>query len=276
MPAPDRFLPLRLARGLPLTALCLLLSFGPSPAWSGPAGHLTVFSAASLTDVFVVLGKVLEQRNPGVGVTHGFAGSQQLATQIEQGARVDVFASADQRWMDYVRQRGLVAGVATEFVRNMLVVIVARSSPARIARLQDLATPGIKVVLAAAAVPVGRYSREALDRLNGAPGFAQDYAQRVLRNVVSHEENVRGVVSKVQLGEADAGIVYRSDVTPATAGRVLVLDIPDRYNVVASYPIAVLRAAPNPAAAAAFVSLVLSPLGQRVLRDHNFTPVNAR
>jgi len=275
MPAPDRFLPWRLARGLLLTALCLLLSFGPSPAWSGPAGHLTVFAAASLTDAFVLLGKALEQRNPGPRVTYGFAGSQQLATQIEQGARVDVFASADQRWMDYVRQRGLVAGAATEFVRNMLVVIVARSSPAKIARLQDLATPGIKVVLAADAVPVGRYSREALDNLSRASGFAQDYAQRVLRNVVSHEENVRGVVAKVHLGEADAGIVYRSDVTPATAGRVLVLDIPDRSNVVASYPIAVLRAAPNPVAASAFVGLVLSPLGQRVLRDHNFTPVNA-
>lgn len=275
MPAPDRFLPWRLARGLLLTALCLLLSFGPSPAWSGPAGHLTVFAAASLTDAFVLLAKALEQRNPGLRVTYSFAGSQQLATQIEQGARVDVFASADQRWMDYVRQRGLVAGAATEFVRNMLVVIVARSSPAKIARLQDLATPGIKVVLAADAVPVGRYSREALDKLSRASGFAQDYAQRVLRNVVSHEENVRGVVAKVHLGEADAGIVYRSDVTPATAGRVLVLDIPDRSNVVASYPIAVLRAAPNPVAAAAFVGLVLSPLGQRVLRDHNFTPVNA-
>ncbi len=256
-------------------ALCVLLSFGPSPAWGGPVGSLTVFAGASLTEAFTVLGKVLEQRSPGLRVTHSFAGSPQLATQIEQGARADVFASADWPWMEFVQQRGLLAGTAREFARNRLVVIVPRSNQARITRLQDLANPGVKVVLATDAVPVGHYSREALDKLNRAPGFPQDYAQRVLRNVVSQEENVRGVVAKVQLGETDAGIVYRSDVTPATAERVQVLDIPDRYNVVASYPIAVLKAAPNPDAAEAFVSLVLSPLGQRVLRDNNLIPVVA-
>lgn len=262
-------------RGFLFVAICVLLSVGPSSAWGGPAGNLTVFAGASLTEAFTVLGKVLEQRNPSLRVTQSFAGSQQLATQIEQGARADVFASADQRWMDYLQQRGLVAGTVREFARNRLVVIVPRSNQARITRLQDLANPGVKVVLAADAVPVGRYSREALEKLNRAPGFPQDYAQRVLRNVVSEEENVRGVVAKVQLGEVDAGIVYRSDVTPATAEWVQVLDIPDRYSVVASYPMAVLKAASNPDAAAAFVSLVLSSLGQRVLRDNNLIPVVA-
>jgi molybdate transport system substrate-binding protein len=252
--------------------LCVLLSLAPF-ASAGPAGALTVFAAASLTEAFTLLGTVLDQRYPGLRTTFNFAGSQQLASQIEQGARADVFASADQRWMDYVRERHLIMGTATEFVRNRLVVIVPRANPAGIARLQDLANPGIKVVLAADAVPVGRYSREALERLSRAPGFQPDFAQRVLRNVVSQEENVRGVVAKVHLGEADAGIVYRSDVTPATAGRVHVIDIPDRYNVIARYPIALVRGGANPDAAGAFISFVLSPLGQRVLRDNNFVPV---
>ena len=206
-------------------------------------------------------------------MTLSFAGSQQLASQIEQGARADVFASADQRWMDHVRERGLLSGPSTEFVRNRLVVIVPRANPARIGRLQDLANRGVKIVLAADAVPVGRYSREALAKLARAAGFPQGYADRVIANVVSNEENVRSVVAKVQLGEADAGIVYRSDVTPATAARVTVLDIPKRYNVIASYPIALLKGSSNPAAASAFTTLVLSPLGQRVLRDNNFVPV---
>jgi molybdate transport system substrate-binding protein len=252
---------------------CALMVCAAVPAWSRPTGAVMVFAAASLTEAFPVLAKVLEQRNPGVRVALNFAGSQQLAAQLEQGARADVFASADQRWMDHVRQRGLLTGAPSEFARNKLVVIAARGGPVRIARLLDLATEGVKVVLAADAVPAGRYSREALEKLGRAPGFPRDYAQRVLRNVVSHEENVRGVVAKVQLGEADAGIVYRSDVTPATAGRVGVIDIPDRYNVIASYPIAVLKDAPNREAAGAFVALVRSSVGRRVLRDHNFVPI---
>ncbi len=259
-------------RGLLLIAFCALLAFAPPPAWSGP-GALTVFAAVSLTEAFTIVGKILEQRHAGLRVQQSFAGSQQLATQIEQGARADVFASADQRWMAYVQARGLIAGATSEFARNRLVAIVPRGNPARIGRLQDLANPGVKVVLAADAVPVGRYSRVALEKLTRAPGFPQDYAARVLRNVVSHEENVRGVVAKVQLGEADAGVVYRSDVTPTSAPLVLLLEIPERFNVVAGYPIAVLKAGTNPDTAAAFVSLVLSPLGQRVLRDHHFVPV---
>jgi len=261
-------------RALLAAAICIAVSLGHTPARGGAAGVLTIFAAASLTEPFALLGRVLEQRNPGLRVVYGFAGSQQLASQIEQGAPADVFASADQRWMDYLRRRGLVAGTPIEFARNVLVVItVAR--PGTIARLQDLALPGVKVVIAADAVPVGHYSRQALDRLSRAPGFPPDYAQRVLRNVVSEEESVRGVVAKVQLGEADAGIVYRSDVTGRTGERLRVLEIPERYNVIAGYPIAVLKRAPNPAGGGIFVDLVLSPLGQRVLRDNNFLPVIA-
>jgi molybdate transport system substrate-binding protein len=246
-----------------------------SRATAATSGTLTVFAAASLTDAFTLLGKVLEQRNPGLHVTMNFAGSQQLAQQIDQGAKADVFASADQRWMDYMREHGLVDGAPQEFVRNLLVVIVPQSNPGRIARLEDLARPGVKLVINAEAVPAGRYSREALAKLNAAPGFPPDYAQQVLRNVASEEDNVKSVVTKVQLGEADAGMVYRSDVTPAVAGKLRVIDIRGKYNVLASYPIALIKNAPNRDAGHEFIDLVLSPVGQRVLVDQNFIPVTA-
>jgi len=246
-----------------------------SRAAAATSGTLTVFAAASLTDAFTLLGRVLEQRNPGLHVTMNFAGSQQLAQQIGQGAKADVFASADQRWMDYMREHGLIEGSPREFVRNHLVVIVPQSNPGRIARLEDLSRPGVKLVINAEAVPAGKYSRDALMKLSAAPGFPPDYAQQVLRNVVSEEDNVKSVVTKVQLGEADAGIVYRSDVTPAVAGKLRVIVIPDNYNVLASYPIALVKNAPNPDAGHEFIDLVLSPAGQRVLSDQNFIPVTA-
>jgi molybdate transport system substrate-binding protein len=258
------------------TGLAWMTGTVPRPgAAAATSGALTVFAAASLTDAFTLLGRVLEQRNPGLHMTMNFAGSQQLAQQIEQGGKADVFASADQRWMDYIRGHGLIEGVPQEFVRNVLVVIVPKSNPGRIARLQDLSRPGVKLVIEAEAVPAGTYSREALAKLNAVPGFPADYARQALQNVVSEEDNVKSVVTKVQLGEADAGMVYRSDVTPAVAGKLRVIDIPSTYNVLASYPIALVKGAPNPDAGHQFIDLVLSPVGQRVLGDQNFIPVTA-
>ena len=141
-----------------------------------------------------------------------------------------------------------------------------------ISKLEDLTRRGIKLVVAAEAVPAGKYSRETLQNLAGAPGFPPEYDRRVLANVVSNEENVKAVVAKVQLGEADAGLVYRSDVTPAVARYVRVFEIPDPYNVIAAYPIAVLKEARNPEAARHFVELVSSDAGQRVLQRHGLLP----
>jgi molybdate transport system substrate-binding protein len=236
---------------------------------------LNVFAAASLSDSFRDLGRALEQRHPGLTVQFNFAGSQQLALQMEQGAPADVFASADQRWMDYARDKGLVESEATIFARNRLVVIVPRTNPARIGALPDLVRRGTKLVMAAEAVPAGKYSREALQKLAGAPGYPPEYDRRVLANVVSQEENVKSVVAKVQLGEADAGMVYRSDVTPAVARYVTVLDIPEAFNVTAEYPIAVAKSAQDPEAARWFVDLVRSDEGQRVLKQHGLIPATA-
>ncbi len=136
--------------------------------------------------------------------------------------------------------------------------------------LPDLVRRGTKIVMAAEAVPVGKYSREALHNLASAPGFPASYDTRVVANVVSQEDNVKAVVSKVQLGEADAGIVYRSDVTPAVSKYVRAFDIPDQYNVLASYPIALVKGTKNQEAAEAFISLVLGEEGQRVLGQKGF------
>jgi len=245
-----------------------------SAAERAPA-TLRVFAAASLADAFGELARELERGHPGLRVQLSLAGSQQLEAQLEQGANADLFASADPRWMDRARERGLLAGEPAIFARNRLVAIVPATNPARIARLQDLARRGVKVVLGAEAVPVGAYSRQVLRNLSSTPGFDPDFGRRVLANVVSEEENVKGVVGKVQLGEADAGMVYRSDVTPALVRFVHVLEVPDSANVLATYPIALLRGSRSPDAAREFLARVLSPGGQRMLRRRGLLPAAA-
>lgn len=237
---------------------------------------LSVYAAASLTEAFTEVGKIYEKQNAGLRVDLNFAGSQQLALQIEQGGRADVFASADRRWMEEVQKRGLLLSEPQMFTRNFLVVILPRSNPGQINQLQDLARPGIKFILAADTVPVGRYGRTALEKLSRFSGFKPDYQSAVLKNVISNEENVKAVVGKVQLAEADAGIVYRSDITGAIADKLKMLEIPESANVVAIYPIAVLKTSPDTQAAKRFVQLVLSPEGQKVLSEHHFALVNAK
>ena len=246
----------------------------PSLAVQTPA-TLTVFAAASLTDVLGTLGRAFESSHPGTKVQFNFAGSQQLALQLQQGAKADVFASADERWMQAVRDSGLIAGEPVVFARNRLVVVLPKTNPAGIARLQDLARAGLKLVIGAEAVPIGKYTRQMLERLSAVPGFGKDYGARVLANVASYEENVKGVVAKVQLGEADAGVVYRSDATGPSAAQLATMDIPDAGNVIATYPMAVAAASANPTLAAAFVDLVESVEGQAVLQRAGFMAVGS-
>jgi molybdate transport system substrate-binding protein len=230
---------------------------------------LTVYAASSLTEAYRELGRAFERAHPGITVRFNFAGSQVLATQIEQGARADVFASADQRWMKYAVEKQLVSGSPVVFARNQLVVVLPKPNPGQVKRLQDLSRPGIKLVLAGRQVPAGAYAREALARLRNAPGFSSAYDQQVLANLVSEEENVRAVAAKVQLGEADAGIVYRSDVSPTLRSQVTLLEIPAPYNPTAEYPVASL-ARGQQELARAFVALVLSAEGQAILESRGF------
>jgi len=237
---------------------------------AAPEAHtLKVFAAASLTDAFTEIGKNFEAANPSVTAIFNFAGSQALRTQIEEGAPVDVFASASGKEMDALLTGKFIAeGMPQIFLTNKLVVILPPDNPAGLEKLEALANPGIKLVLAAEEVPVGNYARQALDLMNGS--FGTDFKDKVMANVVSNEDNVKQVVAKVQLGEADAGIVYTSDAIAAPDLKTV--EIPLQLNVIARYPIAALADSTNPDLAQAFVDYVFSPESQAVLQKWGFAP----
>jgi molybdate transport system substrate-binding protein len=250
--------------------LCVCVGSSRAQTSARPTGELIVFAAASLTEAFTEIGKRLETGHAGLKILYNFGGSPMLRTQLEQGARADVYVSADAAQMELAKKSGVVQGEISIVVKNRLVVIVPRGNPGKVAMFQDLARPGLKLDLTAPRVPVGSYSRQALSRANAA--YGADFAERALRNVVSEEENVKQVVTKVQLGEADAGIVYVSDVTPKVGTDVVMIPIPDAYNQIATYPIALTQSVRNRAAAEFFINFVRSPEGQAVLQAHNFIP----
>jgi molybdate transport system substrate-binding protein len=241
---------------------------GAKPAAVG--GEITVFAASSLTDAFKELGDRFQATNPASKVTFNFGASTQLRTQLEQGARADAFASANQAEMDKAKAAGVIGGPDTTFARNRLVVILPKNNPGQIKALEDLAKPGLKLVTAAPEVPIGVYTQDLLDRAIQDPAFGPDFKERVNANIVSRETNVRQVVAKVSLGEADAAVVYTTDVTPDLSATITSLAIPDTLNNLASYPIAVVKSPPSPAGAETFVSYVLGPDGQAVLKKWGF------
>ena len=237
------------------------------------AKTLTVLAAASLTESFTELGTMFETQHPGVKVSFNFANSQQLAQQLDQGAAADVFASASPKYMTAaVASKRVNLADAQTFVKNRLVVIFPKDNPAGLTALKDLAKPGLKLDLADKSVPVGQYALDFLDKAVKDPGFDPQYKDNVLKNVVSYEENVKAVVTKVSLGEADAGIVFVTDFTADVAPIIGKLDIPDALNTVAVYPIAPISDSKNPDLAKAFVALVLSPDGQAVMAKYGFIP----
>lgn len=246
-----------------------ILALAASAAVLASPSEVRVFAAASLERVFTAAAARI---GDPPHLVFNFAGSQQLALQLSQGAQADVFASADERWMRDVESKGLLAGPARVFARNRLVVITPASNPGKVDRLEDLARAGVKVVLAADAVPAGRYSREALAKLGGTGGLGAGYAASVLANVVSNEENVEALAAKVQLGEADAGIVYVSDLSPQRRAAMRSIDIPEPENVVAAYYIAPLEGAADPAGARAFLDWLASDAGRRLIVEHGFLP----
>ena len=245
----------------------------PIPPTATPQPRtLTVFAASSLTDAFTEIGKGFEAAHPGMTVTFNFAGSGSLRTQLEQGAVADVFASANQTEMDTLVTDNLIAANSSQiFLNNTLLVILPASNPANIQTLQDLARPGIKLVLVDTTVPAGKYARQILANLDKDAAFTPDFSTQVLANVVSNETNVKQVVAKVQLGEADAGIVYVSDAVAAP--ELKTIEFPTTDNVIAKYPIAALTSAPQPDLAADFIAFVLSPDGQAILKKWGFIPV---
>lgn len=243
----------------------------PSPqATYGLRGTLTVYAASSLTDAFNEIGAAFDAAHTGVTTEFSFTGSPTLRTQLEQGARADILAVADQPNMQAALDKGLVIDAGQTFVRNRLTIIVPKRNPARIMSAADLAKPGTKLVLAQKDVPVGKYARASIASMATDPAFAAGFADSTLGNVVSEEPNVKAVVTKVQLGEADAGIVYATDVTAGVTNDIESIAIPDAYNVTAGYPIAITRDAKHPEIARAFIDFVLSDAGQSILRTYGF------
>jgi len=244
-----------------------------TPTSAPQSRELYVFAAASLTEPLNELILAFEQSHPGVRVIPNYAGSQQLAQQIAQGAPADVFASANQVQMEAAIESGRIqASEKRVLVNNRLVVILPSDNPGEIEALQDLARPGHSLILAAEAVPVGWYSLIFLEQASQNPEFGADYKDAALKNVVSYEENVKAVLSKIILGEADAGIVYSSDVSPSDTTKLVKLDIPDSLNVMAAYYVAPLSDSPVPDLARAFIDSLLAPAGQEVLSRFGFLP----
>ncbi|HCK65257.1 MAG TPA: molybdate ABC transporter substrate-binding protein [Anaerolineae bacterium] len=228
---------------------------------------LLVFAAASLTDAFTEIGENFEAQNPNVAVTFNFAGSQALRTQIEEGAPADVFASASGKEMETLITNAFVIKESSQiFLSNQLIIILPADNPAGINSLEDLAIDGVKIVLAAEEVPVGNYARQALDLMNKS--FSNNFKDNVLKNVVSNEDNVKQVVAKIQLGEADAGIVYTSDAIAATD--LQTIEIPTELNIIAKYQIAPLVESANTDLANEFIAYVLSDEGQAILQKWGF------
>ena len=250
--------PRLIAAGTGLLLTACGSSAGPAPSGPALSGNLTVLAAASLSGAFAAEAARFQADHPGVRVSSSFAASSTLAAQVQQGAPGDVFASADEANMKKLADAGLVSGAAAIFATNRLQIAVAPGNPKHITGLADLAGNGVLVDLCQPAVPCGTYAQQALGKAG------------VTVRPVSQEADVKGVLTKVEVLEADAGIVYATDVKAAGA-RVAGVDIPDAQNVTAKYPVATIKAAANPAAAQAFIDFILSPDGQAILAGYGFT-----
>ena len=256
------------------TAVALSLSLGlfmGSSAAMAMAGDLVVFEAASLKDAFARLGERFEKEHPGAKVVSNAAGSQELRTQIEHGAAVDVFASADQKNMNALAAQGMVEAAAV-FTCNEPVVVVRPALASSVKTFADLPRAE-RIVVGTPEVPIGAYTLQILQK--AAAKYGADFPKRVEAKVASRELNVRQILAKVVLGEADAGVVYRSDAS-TVPGKVSVVTIPPEINVVAAYPIAQLKKAPNPTLAQQWIALVTSAAGAEALRQAGFQPCPKR
>jgi molybdate transport system substrate-binding protein len=244
----------------------------PKPATAAPVtGEVVIFAASSLTDVFQDMARTFQTANPNAKVTFNFGSSSQLATQLGQGARADVFASADQTQMDNAKKADAVGGQERVFARNRLVLITPKDNLKQIMAVKDLARDGIKFVTAQPTVPIGQYTAQMLEKAVADPAYGADFKSKVENNTVSKEDNVRQVVAKVQLGEADAAVVYSTDATPQVRDQLQIIQVPDPLQTLATYAIAVAKGS-NAAGGEAWVSYVLGTEGQATLARWGFLP----
>lgn len=235
--------------------------------------ELTVFTAASLTGAFTELGQMYKNETD-INVVFNFDGSQVLRTQVENGAYADIFVSANTKQMNLMRNEGFMNNSSiTVFTRNKPVIIVPKDNPAKIQNISDLAKPGIKIVIGTKDVPIGDYTLQILAKLANDSAFGPGFTKKVMANVVSNETNVNYVTSKVALGEADAGVAYVSDITKNLSSRITKIEIPDKYNVIATYPMGIRKQSKYTAQAQGFMDLVQSDKGIAVLEKYGFEPV---
>ena len=243
---------------LAVVVLALAGCAGPTqqPEAEQLTGTVTVFAAASLSDSFTEIARAFEAEHRDVSVVFNFGGSSGLATQIVEGAPIDVFAAASESTMTTVTDEGLI-DASTPFVTNTLEIAVPAGNPGSITGLADFANPDLTIAVCAAEVPCG---------VAAATVFT---AAGITPAVDTYEQDVKAVLTKVELGEVDAGLVYRTDVLAAGAA-VEGIEFPETADAVGTYPIGMLRTAPRPEAAAAFIEFVLGPTGQKILTDDGF------
>jgi molybdate transport system substrate-binding protein len=249
-----------------LAAACALAPLFAIPAGGTEAKEVVVFAAASLREVLQSVALTFEKQHPNLKIHFNFAGSQDLRVQIEQGAKVDVFASADWKHMKLLATAGMVSDPAI-FARNVPVIVVPKNTPSKIHSFADLPNAS-HLVVGAPEVPIGAYTEAIFAAAEKFHGKA--FREQLLAHVRSRELNVRQVLTKVAMGEGDAGIVYKTDAL-TMLDKVQMVEIPTAINVVAEYPIAVLKAAPHSELAREFVRLVFSPEGQRTLAAAGFS-----
>lgn len=235
---------------------------------------LTVFTAASLTGAFTDIGKAFEAENEDIKVEFAFDGSQSLRTQIEQGADSDIFVSANVKQMGALQDGGFMDNdTVVPFLGNSLALVTPAENSAEITSLADLANPGVKLVIGTKDVPFGDYTRQMLDKMAADPEYGEDYRDAVMGNVISEETAVVNVMPKLILGEADASVVYKSDISKDDRDKLTRIDIPSEYNVIATYPLGVLATSSHKTEAESFIAFVRGPDGSAILTDYGFDPI---
>jgi molybdate transport system substrate-binding protein len=268
-PRPPRVLAIVAVALASVVAACSGSTAPPAAPGSEPV-ELVVFGAASLTGPLTDAAAAYEAANPSVQVTVSTDSSAALATQIQEGAPADVFLSADTTNAQALVDKGLAAAAPVNFAGNELTVIVPAGNPAGLASPADLARPGVKVIAAGEEVPITRYATQLVANLARQPGYPPDFGAAYAANIASREDNVKAVVAKIELGEGDAGIVYRTDA--AASGLVATLDVPADANVPATYAGVVIKTSKHGDAAAAFLDWFAGAGGQAILARYGFLP----
>lgn len=229
---------------------------------------LTIYAAASLADALRGAEPAYQAAVPGVHLTLSTGSSGALRTQIEQGAQADLFLSADAANPEALVREGLADGEPVSFAANRLTIIVPRDNPSGIRTPADLARPGVKIVAASDAAPIAAYTKRVVGNLARLAGYAPDFAAEYAANVVSREDDVRSVVTKIELGEGDAAIVYVTDA--AASSKVATITIPGTANITATYAGIVVKGSAHTAAARSFLTWLVGPRGRAILRAFGF------